>query len=341
MDEGISEIETFGESESFSTVNNSKSDVESDEESASVEKNISEESSGEEEVIPRNKRSRLSMRKSQSSLEKPVPKGIPPKKAPPKKATRSTTKKEVVKKERKKREVSKKIVKELDSEESESDEKEVKSVASQPPVSNNTADSDDIPAHIKRHNLKGSTLKIFLSFYKSNRPTSVPELSIVFPKKEVTAALDELIKKNLIMEKLYNKAKIFMMNSQVCDYEEEEVYESKLVDLKDSISVLKDELSGIQKGLAEIQNQMTLDELKEKIELLNGQMELNNSNIQKIEKGDLCTEKEIEEIRKKIKNYEKILKERNSIFKTVMDALCENLNKKKNELLEEMGILGD
>jgi nitrate reductase assembly molybdenum cofactor insertion protein NarJ len=55
----------------------------------------------------------------------------------------------------------------------------------------------------------------------------------------------------------------------------------------------------------------------------------------------LCTEKEIEEIQKKIKNYEKILKERNSIFKTVMDALCENLNKKKNELLEEMGILGD
>lgn len=182
---------------------------------------------------------------------------------------------------------------------------------------------------VKNFGLSGDSLKIFLIFYFSNRPSSSTELALSLPKKALEAALTDLLDKDLIFQKIYNKAKLYMLNSSVCDYGDVE-------DLGESCAALKDSLRNIQKNLINIQNQLTENELEEKISLLESRIEKNKESLSKISSGELYTEEDV--LLLSPKPLLKLLKERRSIYKNILDILTENLNMKKKEFLEEVGI---
>ncbi len=94
---------------------------------------------------------------------------------------------------------------------------------------------------IKKFSLVGDPLKLFLIFYLSNRPSSSTELSLSLPKKALEAALGELLEKDLILQKTYNKTKIYMLNSFVCDYQAGEDVDTG----KDTLRILQKKLSDI------------------------------------------------------------------------------------------------
>ncbi|KAF9764099.1 Homologous-pairing protein 2 like protein, partial [Nosema granulosis] len=183
---------------------------------------------------------------------------------------------------------------------------------------------------ISKYSLKNDTLKMFLIFYNSNRPFSSTEIALSFPKKVTETSLSELIRKDLIIQKTYNKSKLYMLN---VDYED--IPQSRIEESENKLSALKDSYKLSQSTLASLQTSLTEEEILSTIQDLETELSLLDS---KLQSGSLYSEETVSKLHAEYKSCKKILKDRSEIYKNILEILSEKLNLKKTDLLEEVGI---
>lgn len=216
---------------------------------------------------------------------------------------------------------------------------------------------------VVKNNIKTSEYKqyrndIYTLLYYSNKPFIITELNLQFkhiPKSQIEQILLDLSQKQLITTKLNGKTKLYFLNQEVLNYYHEQfdqmetnkVNESNIT-LKKTLSQLKETHTNIMAKLAEYKLQN--EQLHEK--LLKAKNELNNEELIKCisdfknfindnEKYSniITIDKNLFETKQlKVIEYKKIEKQRQIMFKSIVNTVCENFEFKMKELLDEAGI---
>ncbi|WUR03794.1 TBPIP domain-containing protein [Vairimorpha necatrix] len=192
------------------------------------------------------------------------------------------------------------------------------------------------------NNLTDDEKKIFDFFFNINRPVSSAELLLNF-KKQISNTLlqnicTNLESKNLIIIKLYSKTKIFMINPSVFDMSEQDTNKQRLKDLSTENETLKKEYTSLINELKSYKNMETEEELDEKISKMKSRLEILQERVKCRERGELISKKEIEEYIQKNKKMMKIKKERSKMKNEMIETICENMNIKKRDLIEELDL---
>ena len=105
------------------------------------------------------------------------------------------------------------------------------------------------------------------------------------------------------------------------------------------IELLKKEIEKLRELNNEYKNFQSMDteeELDNKIDELNKKITILQDRVQLRDEGLLVSKKEIENYNEKVKKVIKIKKEKSKILNDILEMLCENMNIKKKELVEEL-----
>lgn len=214
-----------------------------------------------------------------------------------------------------------------------------------------------------KNNVKTSEYKqhrndIYTLLYYSNKPFVITELNLQFkhiPKSQIEQILIDLTQKQLINTKLNGKTKLYFLNQEVLNYHNEQFDQIEInnddkfnITSKKTLKQLEEIHANVATKLAEykLQNEQLHEKIdKSKNELSNEELtkcisEFKNfindnkkySNIITIDKNLFETKQS------KVIEYKKIEKQRQIMFKFIVNTVCENFELKIKELLDEAGI---
>jgi predicted transcriptional regulator len=315
-------LEDNGSDERVNDNSDEKTEDESEEENESDDNDSAISDSSSEEIIP--------VRRSKKTKSTPTKKVVKRTKIKPSKKKKEIDKKEIdssleIKNNKKERE---KLTK--NKKETKNDKK--KALKDSPTTYSSEKNN--------KYNLNSNELKIFNFFYNINRPVSGTELSLNFKGQIASTALQgictTLESKSLLIIKVYSKSKMYMVNPNVFDMNKSEEYK---VEPNNKIKLneeLKKKYSDINTELRSLKSMDTEEKIDEKIKNIKSRIEEVEGRMNLREDGLLVTKKEVEEYEKKMKKIHKIYKERSKIVQEILGMLCENMNVKKKELIEEM-----
>lgn len=199
---------------------------------------------------------------------------------------------------------------------------------------------------------------IYTFMYYCNKPIIGTELLLQFKgqkKATVEKVLDDLVAKEKLFLKLFGKSKIYCLSQSMeftigkeytdkIDSEQDQNIEYKTLRyLKWSfeentklLNELKIENKRLSEELAGFENEMSVEELKASIKEMNNLIKIDKENQKE---GKVTVDpKEFAKIKKTHAIIKKENINRNSIFKNIVDSICDGTGIKKKDFLKDAGI---
>ncbi|XP_018897535.2 homologous-pairing protein 2 homolog [Bemisia tabaci] len=186
----------------------------------------------------------------------------------------------------------------------------------------------------------------------TNRPYSATDITMnlhkEFGKTAVQKALDSLVEKKKVREKLYGKQKVFCIvqpetanNSQGLDNELKDL-DAQINTLTDNLKSVETELKSSEAKHRDLQSALTTEEAEAQLAEVRASVEklekrlsdLSSSRVQISAKDREAIKKEAEKV---VKEYRK----RKRICTDILNSILENYPKPKKTLYEEVGIETD
>lgn len=205
-----------------------------------------------------------------------------------------------------------------------------------------------------QHFVPNMTSKAVLDYLKQhNRPFSLADIlrnvnaqidktKNTYTTKTIEKALDELLDRDEIFVKTYNKQKIFCVKQQSFNKDELREENNKIAKLTEQISSVEGKLNVAMAELREKKKNVTLEEAKEKNAYLKASIEQVKEELERLKNG--CEPIPIEIQKKILESYNKSLGEYRKRKRTCMEAvnaILENYPNTKQHFLDEVGIETD
>ncbi|KAL7068137.1 hypothetical protein ACR3K2_14070 [Cryptosporidium serpentis] len=213
------------------------------------------------------------------------------------------------------------------------------------------------PKNLSKRNVANTSIastdiqKAIYDYMKiQNRPYSiqnvVDNLHNIYSKKQVTEEMERLAGEGKFICKEYGKQKVYLVDQSECqELNKEEMAEldKEIFNLEDINRQLEIRLKSLKQETRNLSAPIPLDVLDDKI----NQMELKNSEIlNEIESkekliGDDVQKISIDDLQKLKSEYRSLQacwKKYKNACKQAIDILCESMDQKASDLLEEIGI---
>lgn len=182
---------------------------------------------------------------------------------------------------------------------------------------------------------------------KQNRPYSANDIFTnlhgTVAKTAVGKALSSLATKNKINSKVFGKSTIFFakQDMEILSVEQMSTMESEIQVMRQSIDKLKNILKENQKQLKELNSTVTTMEALEQIPIHEQQNLELNERLSLLADGELIDPKLKAKTEQDYKDARKLWVQRRRAFNGVIDMIMENMDRKKEEFLEELGVETD
>ncbi|EFO28232.1 hypothetical protein LOAG_00260 [Loa loa] len=182
---------------------------------------------------------------------------------------------------------------------------------------------------------------------QQNRPYSAVDvwnnLRQEYPKAQIIKCLDIGVERGTLREKLISKQKIYFIDqrkTEKCSEEELQVMNGSIIEKKNRLNELSNAIKIAKSELKECRCAMSIEEMTALQATLKAQikeMEERISGMVTYEKDEIVNENRKSELVAKQESYRRCCKGRKRIADRIVDAVCENINASKKELMEDMG----
>lgn len=185
--------------------------------------------------------------------------------------------------------------------------------------------------------------RIFQMLYKCNRPTSKTEVGAYFKGEigptGIQNALDRLENDGKVVTKGYGKTKIYLVNQDVFQEEDNGELEKKIERHMEESGALRRELESLEVEVDAINNVLSMEELNERIGAVTETTEANRVRLMEIRScGREISKKDMASAAKAHAKTMNALKKVKKVFNEMIETLSEGMDMKKSQLYEEMGM---
>ncbi|KAG5858927.1 TBPIP/Hop2 winged helix domain-containing protein [Encephalitozoon hellem] len=185
--------------------------------------------------------------------------------------------------------------------------------------------------------------RVFQMMYKCNRPTSKSEIVAYFKGEIGGTAIQEILNylesDGRLMTKTYGKTKIYLVNQDLFQNEEDVKLGTELQGYEEKIKLLAEEIGSLDAEIKMLDKMMSIDQLEESIEALDRTVKDNQKRLEGFRDGGReVSKKEMDGAKKKYERAQSGLKKVRRIFNEIVERLSEGMDMKKSELYEEIGI---
>ncbi|ADM10949.1 Tat binding protein 1-interacting protein [Encephalitozoon intestinalis ATCC 50506] len=194
-----------------------------------------------------------------------------------------------------------------------------------------------------KENYEDDGERVFQMMYKCNRPTSKSEVVAYF-KGEIGGTgiqeiLDDLEQEGRLVTKTYGKSKIYLVNQDLFQNEEDVKLSAELQEYEEKKKLLEDETNAINMEIRMLDKMLSIEQLEESIGLLDRAVGDNSERLENFRNGERkVSKKDMESARKSYEKAQSGLKKIRRIFNEVVERLSEGMDMKKSEVYEEIGI---
>ncbi|AFN82420.1 Tat binding protein 1-interacting protein [Encephalitozoon romaleae SJ-2008] len=185
--------------------------------------------------------------------------------------------------------------------------------------------------------------RVFQMMYKCNRPTSKSEIMAYFKGEiggtAIQEILDYLESDGRLVTKTYGKSKIYLVNQDLFQSEEDVKLNAELQEYGEKRKILEEEISTLDAEIKMLDKMMSINQLEESIKILDKTVKDNQERLESFKNGGReVSKKDMENAKKKYERAQSGLKKIRRIFNEVIERLSEGMDMKKSELYEEIGI---
>ncbi|AFM97707.1 Tat binding protein 1-interacting protein [Encephalitozoon hellem ATCC 50504] len=185
--------------------------------------------------------------------------------------------------------------------------------------------------------------RVFQMMYKCNRPTSKSEIVAYFKGEIGGTAIQEILNylesDGRLVTKTYGKTKIYLVNQDLFQNEEDVKLSTELQGYEEKIKLLAEEIGSLDAEIKMLDKMMSIDQLEESIEALDRTVKDNQKRLEGFRDGGReVSKKEMDGAKKKYERAQSGLKKVRRIFNEIVERLSEGMDMKKSELYEEIGI---
>lgn len=184
---------------------------------------------------------------------------------------------------------------------------------------------------------------VFQMMYRCNRPTSKTEVVAYFKGEmggtAIQEALEGLEESGRLVTKVYGKSKIYLVNQELFQDEEDVELDKEIQGHEKEIKALREEADSVDAEIKMLEKMLSIEKLEESIESLDKAIKSNSERLEGLRSGGReVTKKDMSIARKGYEKAQSTLKKIRRTFNEVVERLSEGMDMKKSDLYEEIGI---